>query len=409
MDATTLALAGLFWLVVLSAAYAYALYPALLAVAAPVLDRTVDRGPVTPGLSVVVAAYNEEDVIAAKLESILASDYPEEALEVLVASDGSTDATEEVAGRYADRGVRVLSLPRRGKAHALEAAARRASGEVLVLTDANSRLEPGALRALARNFADPEVGGVAGHTGYEVPADGQSSGRGEDLYWRYDTWLKRAESRTGSVVSAHGGLYAVRRELFRPPEDAAVTDDFAISTAVVEQGRRLVFEPEARAVEEAPREAGEEFRRRVRLTVRGLRSLLLRRGLLNPLRHGFYSLALFSHKVVRRLLPAGLPLLLLAGAALSPGRPVYQAATGLQLLFYGLAAAGFALRGTPLGKTRPFYVPFYFTLSNAAALVALLRVAGGERIERWDPQARPAGGGSRETRGSPGHARGSVP
>lgn len=404
MDGATLALTVLFWLVVGAAAYAYFLYPALLAVAASLLDRRVDRGPVTPTLSVVVAAYNEEDVIAAKLESILASDYPSEALEVLVASDGSTDATERVARRYAFRGVRVLSLPRRGKAHALNAAARRASGEVLVFTDANARLEPGALRALARNFADPEVGGVAGHTGYEVPDDGESSGRGEDLYWRYDTWLKRAESRTGSVVSAHGGLYAVRRELFRPLEDASVTDDFAISTAVVARGRRLVFEPEARAVEDAPRRADQEFRRRVRLTVRGLRSLLLRRRLLNPLRHGFYSLVLFSHKVVRRLLPAGLLLLLVAAAVLSPGRPLYQAATGLQLLFYAAAAAGCALRDTPLGSRRPLYVPFYFTLSNAAALVALLRVALGQRIERWEPESRPA-----PAPGAAGEVSGSVP
>lgn len=392
MTAATLVLAALFWLTAALALYVYVVYPALLAVAAALLDRTVERGAVTPTVSLIVAAYNEGDQIAATLEAALESDYPEEALEILVASDGSTDATEAVAGRYASRGVRVLSLPRRGKAHALNAAARRAAGELLVFTDANCRLEAGALRALARNFADPGVGGVAGHTGYAIPAAGETSGRGERLYWRYESWLKRAESRTGSVVSAHGGLYAIRRDLFRPVEDGSVTDDFAVSTAVVEQGRRLVFEPDARALEDAPSRSASLFQRRVRLTVRGLRSLLLRRGLLNPFRYGFYSVALFSHKVLRRLLPAGLPVLLVASVALaaSVGGPIYTAAAGLQLLLYGLAAAGFLLRGSPAGERLPLYAPFYFTLSNAAALVGLWRLIRGDRIVGWEPRGRDA-------------------
>ncbi len=393
-------LTAIFWLTAAVAIYVYLGYPGLLAAAAPLLDRTVDRRRVTPTVTVIVPAYNEEDVIADKLENLLASDYPDEALEVLVASDGSDDDTESEAERYASRGVRVLSLPRRGKAHALNVAARHASGEILVFTDANSHLEAGALRALARNFADDEVGGVVGHTGYDVPDDGESSGRGEQLYWRYDTWLKKAESRTGSVVSAHGGLYAVRRSHFRPLEDGSVTDDFAISTAIVEQGQRLVFEPDARATEKAPEQAGSEFRRRVRLSIRGFRSLLLRRRLLNPVRHGFYAVVLLSHKVLRRLLPALLPVLLAASLALSPGRPVYQAAAGLQVLFYGLAAAGFLLRDTDAGGNPVLYAPFYYTLSNAAALTGLYRMVRGERIRRWDPRggdtspARASGSGS---------------
>lgn len=383
-------LAGGFWLTVAAAIYVYVGYPALLAAVAPLLDRTVSRGPVTPPLTVIVAAYNEADVIAEKIENLLASDYPDEALEILVASDGSDDGTESEAERFSAEGVRVLDLLRRGKAHALNVAARHASGEILVFTDANTRLEPGALRALAADFADDRVGGVVGHTGYAVPDEGESSGRGEQLYWRYDTWLKEAESRTGSVVSAHGGLYAVRHSLFRPLEDGSVTDDFAISTAVVEQGRRLVFEPEARAVEDAPERARSEFRRRVRLTVRGFRSLLLRRGLLDPIRHGFYSVVLLSHKVLRRLLPPGLLLLLPTSLVLAPGRPVYQAAAALQLAFCGLAAAGFLLRDTSAGRSGLLYVPLYYLLSNAAALAGLYRMLRGERITRWDPRGREA-------------------
>jgi hypothetical protein len=141
--------------------------------------------------------------------------------------------------------VQVLDLPRRGKAAALADGAYHATGEILVFTDANTMFEPNALAMLARNFADPDVGGVAGRTQYVVAAEAESAGRGEDLYWRYDTWLKSLETKTGSVVSAHGGMYAIRRALFRPVEDPAVTDDFAISTAIVAQGKRLVFEPAA--------------------------------------------------------------------------------------------------------------------------------------------------------------------
>ena len=170
-------------------------------------------------MSVVIAAYNEERVIGDRIENALALDYPSDALEILVASDGSTDATAAIVARYAGRGVRLLSLPRQGKIRALDAAVLEATGEILVFSDANTMCAPDALRALVRNFADPGIGGVAGHTGYRLEVNSESSARGESLYWDYDTWLKHLESLTGSVVSAHGGLYAVRRALYRPVPD----------------------------------------------------------------------------------------------------------------------------------------------------------------------------------------------
>lgn len=379
-----------FWIAVAALAYAYAGFPLLVALAGWVRRRRVRTAPVTPSATLIVAAYNEEAVIAGRLENALALDYPPDRLQVLVAADGCTDATEAIAGRYAARGVEVLSLPRQGKIRAIDAAVARATGDILVFSDANIQCHPQALRALARNFADPEVGGVAGHVSYRLEDAGESNGRGESLYWDYDTWLKRLESATGSIVSAHGALYAVRRSLYRSVPDAAVTDDFAISTAVVEQGYRLVFEPAARGSEYAVAKAGREFRRRVRLMTRGWRGVILRRRLLNPARFGFYAVVLFSHKVLRRLVPIPLAAMAASSAWLAPAHPFYLAAAAGQAAFYTVAAAGFLLRRAPLGRFKPIYVPFYYCMANAACAVALLQLLAGRRIELWQPQRHPA-------------------
>jgi cellulose synthase/poly-beta-1,6-N-acetylglucosamine synthase-like glycosyltransferase len=303
-----------FWLSVASLAYIYGGFAMLVGGVGWLRRRTVRAAAVTPRVSLIVAAHNEEAVIADRLDNALALDYPTDRFEILVAADGCTDGTEAIVERYADRGVHLLSLPRHGKLRALDAAVARATGEVLVFSDANIMCHAGALRALARNFADPAVGGVAGHTRYRQAEGSESSSEGESLYWDYDTWLKQLESYTGSVVSAHGGLYAIRRSLYRPVTDLAVTDDFAISTGVIEQGYRLVFEPEAQATEFAVPAAQREFRRRVRLMTRGLRGVLVRRRLLNPFRFGFYAVVLFSHKVLRRTAPLCLVALAVASA-----------------------------------------------------------------------------------------------
>src|SRR5690606_32673822 len=186
-----------FWALVALIVFAYFGYPAAAAVAGAVLDRRVRKEPVTPRISVVIAAYDEEDDIVARLRNVLASDYPADRIEVVVASDGSTDATVALASSVDAERVRVLDLPRRGKAAALAEGVTHATGEVLVFSDANTMFRPDALSMLARNFADPEVGGVAGRTGYLVAGDAESAGHGESLYWRYDTWLKSLETRTG--------------------------------------------------------------------------------------------------------------------------------------------------------------------------------------------------------------------
>ncbi len=376
-----------FWSSVAMLAYAYAGFPVLVGLVGLWRRREVVKNHDTPTVSVIIAAYNEEAVIAARLENVLASDYPPGQLEVIVADDGSSDGTAAIVDRYRERGVRLLSFPRRGKIPALNDAAARARGEILVFSDANIQCHPVAIAAMMQNFADPRVGGVAGHTSYLVTAQTESSGDGERLYWRYDTWLKQLESQTGSVVSAHGGLYAVRRRLYLTVTDASVTDDFAISTGVIEQGYRLVFEPNARAIEYTTTEARREMRRRIRLMTRGLRAVSLRRRLLNPFRYGFYAVALFSHKVLRRLAPVWLAIIALTTAMLAAtGDRLFIAAALAQCVFYGLAIAGGLLRRRRIGRMKPLCVPFYYCMANAASAMALWHFLRGTRISLWQPQ-----------------------
>lgn len=379
--------AAAFWTAVGMLGYAYAGFILLVALVGLLRRRAVRKAPLTPTVSFIVVAYNEARAIAARIHNILSLDYPRQQLQIIVASDGSTDGTDDVVRGFRAEGVVLLSLPRQGKIPALNEAVRHATGEILVFSDANIHCDAGALRGLTANFADPDVGGVAGDSSYAVAAGSESSSHGERMYWRYDTLIKALESDTGSVVSAHGGLYAIRKSLFEPIADASVTDDFAISTGVIARGRRLVFEPEARAVEYTTTEARREIRRRIRLMTRGLRGVWLRRRLLNPFRHGFYAIALFSHKVLRRLAPVWLLIAAAASAILAgTGHPLYVLAAAAQVLFYGLAALGWLLRRRRLGRLKPLCVPFYYCMANAASAIALVQFLRGKRISTWQPQ-----------------------
>ena len=344
---------------------------------------------ITPSVTMVLAAHNEAANIGPKLENVLALDYPSERMNVVVASDGSNDGTDEIVRRCEGPRVRLLSLNRCGKAAALNAAAAAARGEILVFSDANSMYVPDALRALVRPFADPLVGGVAGDQRYVAEGRGDAITSGEQSYWNLDRMLKTAESRAGNVISATGAIYAVRRSLFRPVPDG-VTDDFFTSTGVISQGYRLVFAPDAVAFEPVAGTAELEFGRKVRVITRGLRGVLVRRDLLDPRNHGFYAVQLLSHKLLRRMMVFPLAV---AGAT-SPllwrhGR-IYRVATLLQGGLYGFGAAGILLARKPLGRRKPFVLPAFFCFVNLAALHATWNVVRGRRIDRWEPKRKPA-------------------
>jgi cellulose synthase/poly-beta-1,6-N-acetylglucosamine synthase-like glycosyltransferase len=365
--------------------YTYVVFPALVLVRARLRPRPFRSAPITPSVSLVIAARNEAGALPAKLDNLLALDYPRDRLEVVIASDGSDDGTPSIAAARGDGRVRVLDLPRVGKAAALNAAVAASAGEIVVFSDANSLYARDALRALVAPFADPAVGGVAGDQRYRDGGEAEPVATGERRYWDLDRMIKHAESRGGNAISATGAIYAVRRELFRPVP-AGVTDDFATSTAVIAQGRRLVFAPDAVAFEPVAASGGAEFERKVRVMTRGLNAVVVRRELLDPRRHGFYALQLLSHKVLRRLMALPLAVLAVSSAAGARRSRLLGVAAAAQGAVYALGAAGLLVGRRTAAAPRLVALPAYFFLVNLASLRAVWNVARRREIDRWEPR-----------------------
>jgi cellulose synthase/poly-beta-1,6-N-acetylglucosamine synthase-like glycosyltransferase len=374
-------LSVIFWISLAVCVYIYFGYPALLWVLSRLRPRPVHERDVHPRTTFIIPAYNEERNIAAKIDNTLSLDYPAEQVEVLVMSNGSTDRTNEIVRGYTDPRVRLIALEAPGKMQALNEGARNATGEILVFTDADFLLDRHSLQVIARKFADRTVGGVCGARKPGMKRDGDATGEGEGLYGRWDKWQKVRESEIGSVFAADGLLYAIRRELYTPITDPAQADDIAISVPVVLQGYRLLFEPNATAWENASVVAGEEFKRKVRVTNHSVRALL---NIGAPLfLSGFYSVELLSHKLVRHFVPFFLIPLFVSNAILLFFRPLYLVTFVPQLLVYGLAAMGAMTRETPLGRRKPLYIPYFFCFVNAAAFLGILSILRGHKQAAW--------------------------
>ena len=348
----------LFWLSVGFVAYVYVGYPLILRVWAALARRPVrkyasPRHRRYPSVSVVIAARNEAARLPRRLCNILEQDYPG-ALEIIVASDGSTDHPETAIAPY--RGVRLIDLPAGGKAVALNHAVAAARGEILVFGDARQQFSPGAITALVENFDDPEVGCATGELmlDCEVNRDGLEPGIGEGvgLYWRYEKWLRRLESGIWSTLGATGAIYALRRSLWQPLPAGTVLDDVIAPMRAVFAGRRTVFEPRARAFDRAAPNAAVEERRKVRTLAGNYQILALEPRLLLPFRNPVW-LQYASHKVARLLVPWALVGALLTSAALSFSGWIYLVALILQVGFYVLAAIGWWLdRSAATGAAR---------------------------------------------------------
>ncbi|HEX8251598.1 MAG TPA: glycosyltransferase family 2 protein, partial [Thermoanaerobaculia bacterium] len=359
-----------FWFCLAVCVYIYFGYPALLWVVSKFRSRPVAEADITPFVTFIIPAYNEQRNIAAKIENTLGLDYPADKLEVLVVSNGSVDRTDEIVRGYTDPRVQLIVMPQPGKMEALNEGVRRATGEVLVFTDADFLLDHHTLREIGRKFADPEVGGVCGARNTSVVREGDATGEGEGMYARWDKWQKVRESRIGSVFAADGLLYAIRRSLYIPITDPAQSDDMAISMRVVTQGYRLLYEPNATAYEKATVRASEEFVRKIRITNHSV-SALLKLGA--PLfTSGFYSVELLSHKLIRHFIAYFLIPLLIANIFLVRVSPFYVVALAGQLAIYGLALIGMVVRDKPIGRSRFFTVPYYFCFVNAAAFFGIL-------------------------------------
>ena len=379
----------LFWACVGYVLYVYAGFPVLVLLRGRIAQRPYARGGMTPAVSVVIAARNEEASIGRRIENLLSLDYPADRLDVVIASDGSDDGTDEIVRGFQSDRVTLVAPGRVGKPEALNAAVEAATGEVLVFSDANSVFRTDAVRRLVAPLADPTVGGVAGNQVYLPPDSGDASVVGEQQYWDLDRALKRAESDAGSVSGATGAIYAIRRSLFTPLRRDVSNDDLLESLGVVAQGARLVFEPEAVAYEYVAETTRLTFERRVRVMVGGFRCLWVMRGVMNPFRHGFFAIQLLTRKVLLRTMVIPLALLSVLAPILWTHGLVYRLAVVGEIEFYALAVCGALLRDAPTGKKRIFALPAYFCLVNIASAKALLQMARGERYERWEP-ARPS-------------------
>jgi len=374
-------------------AYIYVGYPIVIVVAKALWKRPVRVATQEPSVSLFITANDEAAVIDAKLRNSLALDYPADRLDIVVASDGSIDGTNEIVRRFAPR-VRLLELtPRRGKIAAINCGIGSVASEIVIFSDANTFLESGAIRALVANFADADVGAVSG----DVALIGERAALGpsEDLYYQYERWVQRAESEVGSMIGADGALYAIRRELFTPPDDNTILDDMAIPMAVVRAGRRVVFEPAARAYEQGSETAREEFARKSRV-IAGAMQFLARRDSWIPLSKPQVILSLVSHKALRWLSPAFATGAFLSSAMLADASSGYAAVVAAQglVLMLGLAGCVPALR-----RVTVVALAHYFCLVQAAAAVGFLRGVTGRQSVRWRRFIRVESAGARETAG----------
>lgn len=367
-------------LIVLSAGwvgFAYVGYPLALALLARFSPLPVRRAAHAPPLSIIIAVYNGERALARKLEATLALDYAGE-IQIIVASDGSTDATNAIASSHAARGIELVSLPRRsGKEAAQAAAIATARGEILVFTDVTAELEPDALGAIVRPFADPTIGAVSSE-------DRVSSSGGEGAYVRFEMALRRLESTASSLVGLSGSCFAIRREL-GTPWAIDLASDFRSALEAARRGFRSVAEPTALARFSASDDLSREWERKVRTIRRGIAVLFEYRDLLHP-RHGRVAFTLLGHKVARFTSPFALVVLLVASAVASPTSLLAGWLFGLQILAYGLG--GLSLVSPTIARIAPARLGGFFMLVNASMLVAWGHHFRGERAVVWEPTRR---------------------
>ena len=379
MSALTLSAEIVLWLSLAIVAYVYAGYPLTL-LALP-RRRTAAPPATQPRVTVLIAAHNEAAQIVGTIRNKLEQDYPPELLDLIVISDGSQDGTDGlVAGIGSDRVTLLRQEPRQGKTLALNRGVEAAVGEILVFSDANSRYDPQAVRRLVAALDDPAVGYVTGQLIYQDPGD-TAVGAGSGIYIRYENWLRRLETRAGSIVGVNGGVDAVRRALYQPMR-ADHLPDFILPLRVVEQGYRVVYRADAVSWEESLGRQEDEYRMRVRVSLRALHGLAEMRKLLSP-RYGLFAFQLLVHKALRYVLIVPLAAALLANAGLVGLRP-YAWLFAAQCACYLLALVGWMSGGRI--RFKPVFVPFYFCLINVAAGVALVRFLRGERQVLWNPR-----------------------
>jgi glycosyltransferase involved in cell wall biosynthesis len=372
----------IFWFAFAGIIYAYFGYPLFLMLLTKMNSKKIRLSTnfELKSVSIIIPVHNEEAVIKDKLVNTQALDYPKDKLEIIIVSDGSTDNTDSLIKEFnTNWDLKYLRVgTRKGKANALNTGLQQITNEIVVFSDSSIMLEKDALIAITKPFADSEVGCVSGED--HIPGNG-----GEGMYGKYELYLRKLESQTGSIVGASGSFYAQRRQLCAPFIEG-LAPDFLSVLNTVQQGYRAISEPSAKGIMAAVSDTGAEFRRKVRTLLRGMTTLWAKRSLMNPLKNPTFAFVLISHKLMRWVVPLFLIVLLIANSYLLSSE-IYKVVFFLQLLFYGLALLAWFKLGNLHNKIYG-KIPLYFTIVNFAILRAWVLLFKGIKLEIWEPSKR---------------------
>lgn len=341
-----------------------------------------------PRVTLLIAAYNEEQFVEEKIKNCLELDYPAGKLDVYFVTDGSTDRTPELVSRHPE--IKLFhENGRKGKIHAVNRVMKFVDTPITIFCDANTYLNSGAIRNIVRHYNDPRVGGVAGEKRIFKKESDNASGSGEGIYWKYESFLKRKDAEIYSIVGAAGELFSLRTELFEAPDTNMIIEDFYLSMRITAKGYRFAYEPEAYATETASASVAEEWKRKVRIAAGGFQAMGKLLYLLNPLRYGILSFQYVSHRVLRwTLAPVSLLLIFISNLYLAfTAGVIFQLILVAQIGFYGLAYLGFLLRNRTI-SIKGFFVPYYFVVMNAAVFAGFLRHLRGKQSVVWERAQR---------------------
>lgn len=387
-------MAGLFWASFLITVYTYVGYGILLLLLVKIKQRFRPAQPAfytfdeLPEVTLLIAAYNEEDFIDQKIKNSLTLVYPADKLRVMVVTDGSNDRTAQQVAQYAN--VTHFHQPeRRGKIAAVNRVMPYITSPVVIYTDANTLLNPRAAVHLVRHFKDPRVGAVAGEKRIQIQDEDTASGAGEGMYWKYESRLKQWDAALYSVVGAAGELFAIRTILHQEVPQDTIIEDFYTTLTIAQQGYRVMYEPQAYATEGPSASVKEELKRKVRIAAGGIQAIVRLRALLNIFRYGVLSFQYISHRVLRwTITPFALLAMLLSNFwLLKSGALLYQGLLAGQVLFYALGLVGYWLASRQI-KRKIFFVPYYFLMMNYAVLAGTVRYLKGSQSVMWERAKR---------------------
>jgi cellulose synthase/poly-beta-1,6-N-acetylglucosamine synthase-like glycosyltransferase len=374
----------IFFLFIFIIFHVYFGYPLIILLIATINKKTVLKNDdFEPTVSLIIAAYNEEDVIEEKIKNSLSLDYAKDKLEIIIFSDASTDQTNAIVSRYQDKGIKfIYLLERRGKTAGQNLAVSQATGEIIVFSDANALYRPEAVRKIVRNFSDRSVGCVCGELVY-YNEDKSLIGDAESVYWDYEKFIKRQENRAASILGANGSIYAVAKKLFVPLREDIISD-FIEPFKIIEQGYRVIYEPAALSFEQSTTNFHEEYSRKKRIINRSFYSLLRFKTFMNPIKYPLLSFQLISHKLLRWLIPIYLPIIFIVNLFLLNSL-FFKITFVLQVLFYAIAILGYLLEKKNWHFVL-FYTPFYYCLVNIASLQAILEFfIKRKKFVTWKP------------------------